>query len=102
MIAVLSFFVPPLLLVLTRERLYQNHKNFYRSFITYIFAVLGLNWFIMLMLNYVFNSKGDLLSKLNTYNNFACKYILLAMALGGSEPYIESFLQSFIILVSLS
>lgn len=91
MIALLSLFVPPLFLVLVRERRFKDHKTVYKSATAYAFAALGLNWLMMMLLHFVFGSTGDISFKLNTYSNFACKYMLLAMILAGLEPYAEHF-----------
>ncbi len=91
MIALFCLFIPPLALVCLRERLLDNHKNIYASALTYAFSVLALNGILMFLLFYVFHSEDELLFKLNHHNGFACKYIVLSMALVFIEPFAEKF-----------
>lgn len=91
MIAMISVCIPPLFLIVIRRRVFKEQTGCCGLIISYLFSILGLNWSMMMILHYFFDSTGGLISKLDTYNDFACKYILLAMVLAGIEPYVEHF-----------
>lgn len=91
MIALLSLFIPPLFLMLARNKIYKIHKSVFKSIISYIFYVFGLNWAMLFLLYYFFSSTGNLFSKLNNYSHFACNYILLSMTLIITAICIEYF-----------
>ncbi len=89
MIALISLLVPPLFLMLVRKKIYQNHKNILKNIISYIFHVSGINWAMLFLLHYIFDSTGNLFFKLNNYSHFACNYILLSMTLTTTVICIE-------------
>lgn len=95
MIAILSLFIPPLFLVFHRQKIFHNDITLIKKVIIYALSSLGLNWIMMMVLAYIFNNMDNLVLKLNTYNSFACKYILGAMALAWVEPYVEHSLIIF-------
>lgn len=49
---------------------------------------------MMFILYYIFNNEGNLFVKLNTYNNFACKYIVLSIITAVIIPYFEFFIRN--------
>lgn len=93
MIAAIALFIPPMIMVSLRERIVGKSKNIYLKLRNYAAAVLMLN-FVMLVLCYVAGSKENLVSKINQYNHFAIKYILLSVLLAAAEPYAELFLKN--------
>lgn len=94
MIALISLFIPPLFLVVVREKVLKTQKRLFEKAIVYALSTLGLVWMMLLLLHYISDNTEGLFFKLNTYNDFACKYILLSMILAGSEPYVERFLRN--------
>ncbi|MCD8376678.1 MAG: glycosyltransferase family 39 protein [Oscillospiraceae bacterium] len=93
MIVAICLLVPPLLLVYMREKVFQNHKNIYKSALSYAFFTLFLNSGIMLIRYAVSGISGNLFSQLNNYSAFACKYTILSVALALVEPYAEKFIR---------
>lgn len=93
MIAILCFFVPPIILLITRKNLLKESINFYNDASIYFISVLGLNFLMMFVLYHFFDNNDTLYLKLNSYNNFACKYIFLSVILAVTEPCLEFFLR---------
>lgn len=84
MIAWISLFVPPLIATVLRQKLNMIAKKgknnwIYEFLVEYVINIFFVNIIMMFCLNYIFKSQGNLVYKLNAYNNFAFKYMLLAL-----------------------
>lgn len=95
MLTVLALCVPPLILVCTRNKLLDIRQSKREYAITYLIAIVALNWVMMMILFYGFQSSGNLFAKLSTYNMFAYKYIALAVAIAIVEPIIELLMRKY-------
>lgn len=93
MIACISLLIPPLMLSYMRKKILNKYESIYESIVNYIFCLLALNFLVMLILCYGFNSKDNLFFKLNQYNNFAIKYVLLSTLFAILEPNIEKVIR---------
>lgn len=99
MIAWISLFVPPLIATVLDKKfniIAKKEKSnwiceYLMKYITNIFLV---NILMMFCLNYIFKSQGDLVYKLNAYNDFAFKYMLLALAVAVGIVGVEYALQN--------
>lgn len=93
MLAILALLVPPLLLVFVRSRVLDIHMSRERNVLSYLFSTLGLNWLMMLILYICFHNNSNLFENLNSYLNFACKYIALSCLIAVAEPFVERFIK---------
>jgi dolichyl-phosphate-mannose--protein O-mannosyl transferase len=94
MIGIISLFIPPLLMTYLRDKILKKNDCFTDKLLKYIFAVLALNFVMIVILCYGFGSKDQLFYKLNYYNEFALKYMFLSMVLGVAEPFAEKMLRT--------
>lgn len=94
MIGVISLLVPPFLLSYIREKVIKKEESVYARVFHYALSVLFLNFVMILILCYGFDSRDNFFHKLNQYNEFALKYMLLSSILAVAEPYAEQFFRS--------
>lgn len=89
MIAILAITIPPLVCVYIRNKILEKKNTWQQNAVSYIFSVLLVNWMALMVVCYGFGKSENLFTTLNTYNSFACKYILLATLIGIIEPIAE-------------
>lgn len=92
MMAIIALCIPPLVLIIIRNKIFGFTVSYKKGIILYFFYVIALNWVMDLILFYGFQNSGNIISKLNEYGDFACKYILLAMVIAVTMPTIEYFI----------
>lgn len=93
MIAVLALGIPALITVYLREKILDMDTSWKQRIIAYLISVLALNWLMLFIVNYGFDVKENVFLKLNMYNQFACKYIALSVAIALTEPFLERFIK---------
>ena len=93
MIALLSVFLPPFILICVRNRIFDTQLSDRKRIMHYLIAVIGLNWVMMMILYFGFDSTGSLSDNLNNHNGFACKYISLAVLIALAEPLTECYIR---------
>ncbi len=93
MIATLCILIPPLVWMLIRERVFQNHKSPVNSALCYAIGALLLNGTMMFVVYYILGNENKLVSQLNKHSDFAVKYIVLSLLLAVIAPYIERFVK---------
>lgn len=93
MIALICLFVPPLILACLRERIAERKHTPAENVIFYGFSVLVLNLLMLIVLYFGFDSKKEVCYKLNTYNDFAMKYMFLSVAIAIAVPYVEKYIK---------
>jgi CRISPR/Cas system-associated protein Cas5 (RAMP superfamily) len=82
-------FLPAVILILLREKLVEKTERkemlpfMYGAAVTYINGVM---WFV---LAYVIKNNTSVESKINEYNDFAFKYIVMSVVLAVAEPLVE-------------
>ena len=56
MIALLSVFLPPFILICVRNRIFDTQLSDRKRIMHYLIAVIGLNWVMMMILYFGFDS----------------------------------------------
>ncbi len=93
MIAAFCLLIPPLIMVLIRNKLFPKQTKFYHKIIQYLGCVIAINGLILLLLLAFFTNGGHLIYNLNHQTIFAVKYIALALTFAIAEPFIEKKLK---------
>lgn len=92
MIAWISLFVPPLIATVFDKKFDMIGKKenwIYEYIAKYTINLFSVNIIMMFSLNYIFKSRGNLVYKLNNYNNFAFKYMVLALLVAAGIACVE-------------
>lgn len=95
MMAIIALFIPSLLLIYIRYKLFNVSMDSRKIIITFFLCVIALNWAMNLILFYGFQNSGNIIYKLNEYRNFACKYILLASVIAVIASLGEYFIRQY-------
>lgn len=97
MIAWISLFVPPLIATVFDKKFNMIGKKgnqIYEYIVKYIINIFAVNIIMMFCLNYIFKSQGNLVYKLNNYNDFAFKYMVLALLVAAGVACVEYLFQN--------
>lgn len=97
MIAWISLLIPPLIVTVFDKKynmIGKKESGIYEYVVKYIINVFAVNIIVMFCLNYIFKSQGNLVYKLNNYNDFAFKYMLLALLVAAGVTCVEYLLRN--------
>lgn len=97
MIAWISLLIPPLIATVFDKKFNMIGKKeswIYKYIVKYIINIFTVNIIIMFCLNYIFKSQGNLVYKLNNYNDFAFKYMVLALLVAAGVARVEYLFQN--------
>ena len=99
MISIICMCLPPLLMMLCREKwlgrkvncgLDRDVKTLVKE---YLISVLFLNLVVITITYKIFHHDGSIVNSLNDYAGFTFHYLLLSIALAVAEPIIENLLR---------
>lgn len=93
MIALVCLLIPPLILVLVREKVNNGTIRIGKAALSYPIWVLILNGLMILILYLFFDNYGQLFAKLNRSRIFACKYFALSLVLALAEPWAKKLVK---------
>lgn len=96
MIAAIALCIPPLFLLCIRNRVLGIHRSVKGLILSYLTSFAVVNWLMMMLLFYVIHSYGYILSKLNTYPQFARNYIILSLCISIAEPFAEKLIRKLL------
>ena len=96
MIAAIALCIPPLFLLCIRNKVLGIHRSVKGLILSYLASFAVVNWFMMMLLFYVIHSYGYILSKLNTYHQFARNYTILSLFISIAEPFAELLIRKLL------
>ena len=88
MIAFIALFFPALIMIFWKHILCNEDSNWKNILPEYAFSVVLINLIAISILYFIFGSSGSLTEKLNSYLNFAGKYMFLSSVIAFVIPWL--------------
>lgn len=87
MLAFIALFFPAAVMVNWKRRLFKEEYEWKAMLMEYIAGVLVINFLVIAVAYVFFGSRGNVVQNINTYIDFASKYIFLSMVLAVILPW---------------